>query len=213
MDLLWAWATVAAVGMAAVASPGPDFLIVARNSLAGGRSAGIATAFGIVTALCVHVGVGVLGLSLIFARSATAFAIAKYLGAAYLIFLGIQALWSARPGQASGLRHDDGSKPLGLANAYRTGVLTNLLNPKAALFFLALFTQVINPDTPIWVKSAFGLTIMLEALLWFSLTAAVLSTPKLRAAYSRIGHWLDRIAGAFFLALGVRLFLADAAET
>ncbi len=213
MDWIWAWATVAAVGMAAVASPGPDFLIVARNALRGGRSVGIATAFGIVTALSVHVSVGVLGLSLIFKRSATAFAIAKYAGAAYLIFLGLQALWSARPGQASGLRDEGDAPPLSLAGAYRTGVFTNLLNPKAALFFLALFTQVISPETPIWTKAVFGSTVMVEALLWFSLTAAVLSTPKLRDAYGRIGHWLDRIAGAFFLALGVRLFLSDTAET
>lgn len=205
------WAVVAGVGFAAVMSPGPDFLITARMALRGGRAAGIAAAVGIALALTAHVAVGVLGLSLLLVGSPAVFTAVKIAGAGYLLLIGVQAM-RAKPMKAEDARGLSEGGAVGVAQAFRMGVLTNLLNPKATLFFIALFTQVIAPGTPRAVKALFGGTVMAEALIWFTIVAVVLSTPRLRMAYWRVGHWFDRVAGALFAGLGLSLLFTRASD-
>lgn len=208
-------ALVAGVGLAAVLSPGPDFLITARNALKGGRAAGVATACGIALALTAHVAVGVFGLSLLLTQSATLFFAVKLAGAGYLLFIGVQAM-RARPMAAredEATPNDDAGAGLSLLQAFRMGVLTNLLNPKAMLFFIALFTQVIAAETPRVWKAVFGAAVMGEALLWFSIVALLLSTPRLRMAYWGVGHWIDRAAGLAFAGFGLGLLFTHVRET
>jgi threonine/homoserine/homoserine lactone efflux protein len=99
---------------------------------------------------------------------------------------------------------------MGAIAAFRLGFLTNVLNPKAPLYLLAAFTQVVHAGTPLPMLAVFGAEIALAALLWYVLLTAVLSHPRVRGPLAAAGRWIERIAGAVFIALGVRLALARA---
>ena len=208
------WLTVLVIGCFAVMSPGPNLLITLRNSLAHSRGAGVFTAVGLALGNCVHVAYCLVGIGLVIAQSIVLFTIIKWLGAAYLIFIGIQALRSRgpqvqMPGRASSLAARPALSPLA---AIRTGLLTSLLNPKVTLFFLALFTQVIEPQTPTAVQALYGATIVGLELTWYSAVALIVAQPRIKAAFFTAGRWIDRVTGALFIALGLRLAFTRAAE-
>jgi len=217
-----AWAMVAGINLVAILSPGPDFAITLRNTLAHGIRAGVLTAIGIACGLSVHVLYTLAGLSLVIAQSVVLFSIFKVLGAAYLIFIGVQALRS-RPAptptktgtgagpESAGLGAES-PPPMRARAALGSGFLTNVLNPKVALYFLALFTQVIDPGTSMTEKSLYGATMMLETALVFSSVALLFGQPPLRRAYRRAAHWIDRAVGVVFIGLGLRLAFARALD-
>ncbi|KAA5604726.1 LysE family translocator [Roseospira marina] len=198
---------VAGINLVAILSPGPDFAITLRNTLARGVRAGVLTALGIAAGLSVHVAYTLAGLSVVIAQSVVLFSIIKILGAAYLIWIGIQAL-RARPHEANAA--DAPETAMRAHAALLSGFLTNILNPKVAFYFLALFTQVIDPDTATAEKGLYGVTMMLEAALLFSTVALLFGQPMLRRAYRRAAHWIDRVVGVVFIGLGVRLAFAKA---
>jgi len=147
--------TVALVHLLAVASPGPDFAVVVRESVAQGRRAGSWTALGVGCGIFVHVAYSLLGIGLIVSQSIVLFNLFKWLAAAYLVYLGWRAL-RARP---MSLEAIDGANAAVARSAWRAfviGFVTNGLNPKATLFFLSLFTVVISPDTPLLVQAGYG---------------------------------------------------------
>jgi RhtB (resistance to homoserine/threonine) family protein len=200
--------TVALIHLLAVASPGPDFAIVVRESVAFGRRAGIFTALGVGAGIFVHVAYSLLGIGLIVSQSIVLFNALKWLAAAYLLYIGIKAL-RAKPA-------DPASAELGLEQAVRapraafaTGFVTNGLNPKATLFFLSLFTVVIDPHTPLAVQAGYGIYLALATALWFCLVAMLFSQPRVRAGFSRLGHWFDRLMGAVLVGLGIKLAFSE----
>lgn len=200
--------TVAVVGGLAVVSPGPDFLIVTRNSLLYSKHVGLATALGIACGNICWIAASVFGLSLIIARTVFLFNAIKLLGAAYLIYLGLRALWSTRNKSAPAIHPAHpfpARKALSLPAAYRMGFLTNLLNPKCALFFMSFFSIVITSSTPVFVQCAYGLEVMLIAISWFSLLATVLSVKSVRGVFQRVTTWLNRLTGAILIALGLKV--------
>ncbi|WP_299444172.1 LysE family transporter [uncultured Rhodospira sp.] len=205
-----AWAMVAGINILAILSPGPDFAITLRNTLARGIRAGVLTALGIACGLSVHVLYTLAGLSVVIAQSAVVFTLFKVLGAAYLIWIGAQAL-RAQPRGESDPSADTAPAMRGRA-AFLSGFLTNVLNPKVALYFLALFTQVIDPETSLTEKSLYGATMMLETALVFSTIALLVGQPPMRRAYQRAAHWIDRVVGVVFVGLGLRLAFARAIE-
>ena len=147
--------TVALIHLLAVASPGPDFAVVVRESVTHGRRAGMFTAFGVGTAIFVHVGYSLLGIGIIVSQSIVLFNALKWLAAAYLLYIGIKAL-RAKPADPAALA---ASLPVGertARGAFTSGFVTNGLNPKATLFFLSLFTVVINPHTPLSIQAGYG---------------------------------------------------------
>ncbi|MBI3886054.1 MAG: LysE family transporter [Opitutae bacterium] len=195
------FATVAVAHALAVASPGPDFAIVLKQSLAHGRRTAVWTSVGIGCALSVHLGYCILGLGFLLARSPVALAAVKYLGAAYLAWIGVQALRApARTGDVDLA----GGAPTDRA-AWRTGFLVNLLNPKAALFFIALFSVAISPATPKRVQAGYGLWMVLSTMAWFSLVAFVFTRAEVRRRFLRHGHWIDRALGVVFLSFAAGL--------
>ncbi|WP_371921247.1 LysE family translocator, partial [Pseudomonas sp. HMWF006] len=140
--------TVALIHLLAVASPGPDFAVVVRESVTHGRRAGTWTALGVGTAIFLHVGYSLLGIGLIVSQSIMLFNALKWAAAAYLLYIGFKAL-RAQPAKTV---TDDLHKEAGVRTArgaFTSGFVTNGLNPKATLFFLSLFTVVINPHTPL----------------------------------------------------------------
>jgi len=200
--------TVALVHLLAVASPGPDFAVVVRESVAQGRRAGSWTALGVGCGIFVHVAYSLLGIGLIVSQSIVLFNLFKWLAAAYLVDLGWRAL-RARP---MNLEAIDGTNAPVARSAWRAfviGFVTNGLNPKATLFFLSLFTVVISPDTPLLVQAGYGLYLAGATALWFLLVAWLFSRGRVRAGFARMGHWFDRLTGAVLIGLGARLALSE----
>nr|WP_242630775.1 LysE family transporter [Stutzerimonas stutzeri] len=200
--------TVALVHLLAVASPGPDFAVVVRESVAQGRRAGSWTALGVGCGIFVHVAYSLLGIGLIVSQSIVLFNLFKWLATAYLVYLGWRAL-RARP---MNLEAIDGTNAPVARSAWRAfviGFVTNGLNPKATLFFLSLFTVVISPDTPLLVQAGYGLYLAGATALWFLLVAWLFSRGRVRAGFARMGHWFDRLTGAVLIGLGARLALSE----
>lgn len=200
--------TVALIHLLAVASPGPDFAVVVRESVMHGRRTGTWTALGVGSAIFVHVGYSLLGIGLIVSQSIVAFNLLKWLAAAYLLYIGVKAL-RARPAAAGATVVAHGELPRSARQAYVAGFMTNGLNPKATLFFLSLFTVVISPHTPLWVQAGYGLYLALATAAWFCLVARMFSQARVRAGFARMGHWFDRAMGAVLVALGVKIALTE----
>lgn len=209
-EILVNWLLLVTVFSVAVVSPGPDFVMVIRNSVLQGRKAGLMTALGLGLGVIVHVTYTIAGLAALISKSIFLFNVLKYAGAAYLIYVGVKAL------RSRGMASDTGTEEktalsMTASQALRSGFITNLLNPKATMFFLALFSQIIDPSYSIGIQSIFGLTCALMVMAWFSIVAVVLTTPSIKARFMRASKWIDRTCGAFFIALGVRLAMTTRA--
>jgi RhtB (resistance to homoserine/threonine) family protein len=211
-DLWLEFSKVAVAHVLAVASPGPDFALVLRQSLAHGRRTALWTSVGVGTAILVHASYSLLGLGLLLRGSAAWFTAVKFAGAAYLTWLGVQAL-RARPRPHPG--NDSAVGALGMtanalpaSRAFLAGFLTNALNPKATLFFISLFALVVSPQTPKLVQAAYGAWMAVATTGWFCLVAMMFTRSEVRHVYLRHGHWIDRALGIIFLAFAASLALA-----
>jgi len=180
-------------------TPGPDMLFVAGTSAARGRRAGVLAALGVGLGCTFHIALAVLGLAALLATSALAFALVKWLGAAYLVWTGLTML-RARPGAASAA-----PPPKGRA-VFWQGALTNALNPKVALFFLAFLPQFVgagaHAGTFVWLGTLFTISGTAVNVI-VALAAGTLA--RRLASGSGAGPWLQRVAGALFVGLGVKL--------
>lgn len=193
-----------AAGILLNLTPGPDTLYILGRSIAQGREAGIASALGISVGSIFHTCAAALGLSAILATSALAFGTIKLLGGAYLIFLGIKMILDRR-------------KQLSLPSkfrrrttlaAFRQGILTNILNPKVALFFLAFLPQFIDPGSNAKIAAfiVLGLTFVTTGTIWCLILAWFASALSERLRENEtITQWLNRTAGALFVFLGIRM--------
>jgi threonine/homoserine/homoserine lactone efflux protein len=196
---------VAIMHLLAVASPGPDFAIVLRQSLLHGRRTGVWTAIGIGSAICLHVTYSLCGLGLLLRGSPAAFKVLRFSGAAYLAWLGLRAL---RAAPLAAVAADPAEPPAEAPRpraAWATGFLTNALNPKVALFLIFLFAAVISPRAPVAARVLYGGWISLTTMGWFALVASVFAQEAPRRAYLRCGHWIDRALGIVFLGFAASL--------
>ena len=211
MEQYWGeFLKVAVAHLLAVASPGPDFAIVLRQSVTSGRRPAIWTSLGIGTAILLHVSYSLLGLGLLGRGSTVWFNVVKYVGAAYIAWLGLQSLL-ARPVVVEGAPHDQCLAPgEGRARgAYLTGFLTCALNPKASLFFISLFAMVVDPRTPKLIQTAYGIWMALMTAAWFSFVSVLFTQEPVRLRFLRHGYWIDRALGVVFLALAISLALSS----
>lgn len=206
--------TVAVAHLLAVASPGPDLAIITHLSLRHGRQAARWAAWGIGTGILVHCAYAVAGLGWLMREGAALTAIIQVLGALYLLYLGVLGM-RARPQPLTPEPEAPGGLTVQIfraGRAFRTGFLTNVLNPKATLFFLALFTVVVSPATPTAVLLIYALWLSLATALWFLLVGHLLSHPKLQRRLTSSAHWIDRSMGLILILLGLKL-LADGYTT
>src|SRR5205823_1700110 len=190
-----------AAGILLNLTPGPDTVYILGRSVAQGREAGVASALGICVGSIFHTCAAALGLSAILATSAVAFGAIKLLGGAYLIFLGAKMLLDRR----RYLSLPSNFHRRTTAAAFRQGVLTNVLNPKVALFFLAFLPQFIEPASNMKVLAflALGLTFVTTGTVWCLILAWFASTFSERLRRNEtIGQWLNRAAGALFVFMG-----------
>lgn len=186
-------------------SPGADFVMITRNSLVYGRRAGVYSALGVGLAIWIHVAYSIAGVALLIAQSVVLFTVIKYIGAAYLIYLGYQSL-RAKHHIALDLAHKAApSKALSACSALRQGFITNALNPKTTLFFLSIFTQLVSADTPVAIQLVYGLIISLAHLLWFVLVAMFFSHFAFVHALQRYQRLIEKTLGVILIGLGVRV--------
>ena len=197
-----------ATAVVLVLTPGQDTFFILGRSLAGGRREGIAAALGITAGSIVHTLLAALGLSALLATSPYAFMAVKFAGAAYLIYIGVRALLA----RASGLPGDTGKSGAdGGWSAFRQGVITNILNPKVALFFLALMPQFISATSTTKVAAflVLGVSFMSLGLVWCVILAV--AAASLRGMFLRrpsMANVLNKVAGSMFIGLGLRLATA-----
>jgi RhtB (resistance to homoserine/threonine) family protein len=197
------FAKVAVAHLLAVASPGPDFAIVLKQSLTRGRPAALWTSLGVGTAILLHVAYSLLGFGLLLKSSAPWFNALKFAGAAYIGWLGIQSL-RARPREADAVLQA-GTQEETTRGAFATGFLTNALNVKATLFFISLFVMVISPHTPKLVQAGYGLWMAVATAGWFCLVSILFTHANVRRRFLRHGHWIDRALGVVFLSFAISL--------
>ena len=198
---------VAGIHILAVMSPGPDFAMVLRNSLVYSRRVGILAAVGLGLGILLHVTYSLLGIGLIISQSVLLFNVIKLLGAAYLIYVGVKSLLAKKPAADKFTEAIQKNEDISNFAAIRLGFLTNALNPKATLFFLALFTQVISPNTSIFTKALYGIEMSVATFAWFAVVALLLTHPRINKAFAGIKHPLERVFGEVLIALGVEVAL------
>ncbi|CAD5108702.1 LysE family translocator [Zestomonas carbonaria] len=192
-------------------APGPDSLLVMTRSATQGWRAGSSAALGIAGGTCVHILAAALGLSALLATSATAFTVVKLVGAAYLLYLGMSLLLK-KPAQATPLAAPDTAATCDYRRVFLQGFLTNALNPKVALFFLAFVPQFIAPDAADKTLAflLLGSIFNINSLLWCLLLAFTIAFARDRLRPGpTIGCWLNRAIGGLFVALGIKLALAQ----
>ena len=208
MEDFWLnWILLMGIFGMALASPGPDFVIAVRNSVLYSRFIGLCTAIGFALGVCVHVAYTLFGIAAIISQSVILFNILKYAGAAYLLYIGIQSLRSRGFQEENQTVETKKSTAMSPFQALWSGFLTNVLNPKATLFFLAIFSQFIGPETSIAAQLIYGGTCVVMTGLWFSIVAVVLTNPQIKSIFLRFTKWIDRVCGGLLIALGIKLAL------
>lgn len=183
----------------AVMSPGPDFAMVVRQTLAQGSRAGVWTAIGIGSGIGFHVTWALFGLGWIVERYPAALEALRYAGAAFLLWMGVGAL-RARPSVG---HQAVAAEPVHSRRHFLIGLVTNLLNPKAMLFFVALCSVIVSQHAGVPLRLALGAWICGTTMAWFSLVAWSLGHPALRERLQAQAHWIDRAMGAVLVALGL----------
>jgi threonine/homoserine/homoserine lactone efflux protein len=187
-----------------VVTPGPDMAFVLGQTLAGGARRGWAATAGVYAGVLVHIGLAAAGVAALVAAHPALFAALRLAGAAYLVHLGIQGLRAAfRPAGAA----PAAAVARGLGAAFRQGFVTNLLNPKVGLFFLAFVPLFVDPArSPPWLQMlVLGPMLPLMAVPFYAVLIATAARLAGRVRGGAAGRWLDGAAGALFLGLGLRL--------
>lgn len=208
MDTSTYWFVFISAALAINLAPGPDLIYILSKSIAQGKKVGVASSMGIWTGAMVHVLAASLGLSTILATSATAFSIVKYIGAGYLVYMGIQTLFS----KTSVINTNEESvcvkKDVSFLKAFRQGVLVDILNPKAAIFFMAFLPQFVRPELGHSSAQIFILGILviviampIELCAVFTASSAVGFLKKKPSA----SFIMDKMLGSVLLGLGLKL--------
>jgi RhtB (resistance to homoserine/threonine) family protein len=202
--------TIAIIALLAAVSPGPDFVVVTKNALSRSRGHALSCTLGVCLGILFHSSYCVMGLALLIAQSVLLFTFIKYLGALYLIYIGIKNLYvkDSLPEPQKSLK----KSPLAMQDktrwhAFGEGFLANVLNPKCTIFMLSIFTVVISPQTGTWMKLGYGLEIMLIALLWFCFLSISITLSPIQKKLSQAQKSISRFTGLVLIALGIRVAL------
>lgn len=195
--------TLAGVMLVGAMSPGPDFVLVVRNSLTAGKTTGVFCALGIGAGVLVWAVAAAVGVAGLLAASATLFSLVKLCGAVYLIYLGVRALLSAASQRIDGLELETGA---GLRrSAFFQGLVTNLLNPKTAVFFVALLPQFLPREATLVSVVELCLLTATVTVSWFMVLAVSVGTLRNTLVRPRIRRVIDAVTGTFLVGLGARI--------
>lgn len=200
---------LAIVHFLAVVAPGPDFAVTIRQSVRFGRWVGICTALGIGAGISVHVLYTVLGVGALMHTTPWLLTVAKVVGGTYILYLGVSLVRSQpKPVLEGDKVAEEPIVEQTLLKAFTTGFLTNATNPKATLFFLAIFTTLISATTPLKIQALYGVWMCFVNALWFVIVAQFFSSPKVRLLFMRMGHWFERTMGVVLILFAGRLMLS-----
>ncbi|CAG9428058.1 LysE family translocator [Providencia alcalifaciens] len=196
-------ATIAALGMI---SPGPDFFLIIKNAARYQRSAAMMTALGIIVAIALHMSYCVAGLAVLITTTPWLFNILKYAGAAYLIWIGIKSLMPQKASKMdlTASQHEH----VTFKKAFMQGFLCNVLNPKATLFFLAIFTQVLNVDSTFSEKLWFAFIIWGLAVIYWPILVCLIQSAPVRKGLAKVQKYVDKVLGVVLVAFGIRVALS-----
>lgn len=192
-------------------TPGLDTALVIKNTSRSGAKDGCVTSFGICSGLFIHAGFSAVGISAILLQSAQLFQVMKWIGAAYLIWLGFNALMATYRGvKGLSVAQDSGHREFKMMRSLREGFLSNVLNPKTAVFYLAFLPQFIDPNHSLFIQSFIMAGIhFIIAMVWqCGLSIAINSAQKL-VKNSSILTWMEGLTGSVLIALGIKLILDD----
>lgn len=198
--------TVTWIHLLAVISPGPDFIMIIKNALLYSRKTGIWTAVWLGLGIAVHILYCITGLAFIISQSILVFNIIKLLGASYLIYLGVKSIFSRSSKIETQIVQT--RTEISRWKAIKIWFLTNILNPKATLFFLSLFTLVISPETPSWVLMTLSIIMIVNTILWFSVVATLFSHKRIRGVFEHFQGIFNKILGSLLVGLWIKVALS-----
>ncbi|MEH6907561.1 LysE family translocator [Neobacillus drentensis] len=189
--------------------PGPDTAIVTKNTISVGKSGGFKAALGTCCALCIHTSAATLGLSAIIMESALLFSVLKYVGAVYLLYLGIKALWSLKKnGETAASVEVNTKKQLKNTSCFKQGFFTNLLNPKVAVFFLTFLPQFVESGSNTFFPFLImGITYILLTAVWFLLYVSFINRISAFMKRPKTKKIIEGITGTILIGFGIKLAL------
>ena len=192
-----------AVDLAAAMSPGPNFVLVSQSAVDRDRRTALAVVAGFALSNLLWCVAVMLGLAALFRVVPQIYAAIRIVGGLYLIFLGIQLWWKSDKVIFGKSASDSGS----LVRAFVRGTLTNLTNPKSAVYFASIFVLFIQPGTPVWVQWVAVAIVIADTLIWYGFVALLLSARRVQIWYRKVARTVDRLAGTLMIAFGSRLVI------
>ena len=205
-DLYVQFISIAIIHIFAVMSPGPDFAIIVKQSITRGRRAALAASLGIGTGIIGHIALCMFGLSMLIAESDFLFSLIKILGAGYLIYVGTMSIVNRTDMQD--IEDEVLSKPSGL-ESFKLGLLTNILNPKATLFFLSLYAIIITDQTTIQIQALYGIWMAVVTALWFSFLSIALTNKAVLKRIQSISSKVQVGTGLVLIIFAVKLLFSN----
>jgi len=188
-------------------SPGPDFVFISQQALGQGRRIGLISSLGVALGLGIHIAYSVLGMAALIASAAWLLTAVKIIGGAYLIYLGYKGIRAKAKGEITEIRTAQAA-PQSAKTALIKGFLCNVLNPKAPVYFVSIFTIVLSPTMPTWQLAVYGAWMMVLQFAWFALVTFLLSMPAINQRFQKAGHWIDRVLGVAMTALGIKVIVS-----
>lgn len=202
MELIHGLLVITTLHVFAIVSPGPEFLLISRQTLEHGKKIGLFCVLGSLMGSIIHIGYSSFGLAQVLSQSKNALLFIQWAGGSYLIYLGLGAM------RAKAKQAQDRQAPHLLeksSQSWRKGFLCNLLNPKAILYYPAIFTFVLSSDISNGEITIYGLWMMSIHALWFTFVVLILSKPRINQLYGQYSHWIDRILGVAMVLLGLKV--------
>jgi len=202
------WLSLVTICILGALSPGPSLAVVIKNTLAGGAQQGYATAISHGLGVALYAAITATGIAVIIVQSPMLFTVIQYAGALFLVYLGIKALMSKK--QTLSLEGEEVSnQPTSVqVNGWRDGFLVAFLNPKLAIFFLALFSQFVDANASYQQKVIMTLTVGSIDALWYAIVAYSLSRGPILKKLKRNSHIIDRVTGGFLIMLAARVVVS-----
>lgn len=190
--------------------PGPDTAIATKNTVTSGKAGGLKTVIGICCSLLIHTSAAVLGLSAIILKSALLFSVLKYVGAVYLIYLGIRTLWSLKKKELTASLEMNTKSKVVSTSCFKQGFITNLLNPKVAILFLTFFSQFVEPESNSFLPFIImGITYTVLTALWSILYVCLINHISAFMKKPKTQNIIEGITGTILICFGIRLFIEN----
>ena len=204
-DLYLQFISIATIHLFAVMSPGPDFIIIVRQSISSGRRSALMTSLGIGIGILMHITLCIFGLGMIIKESDLLFKAIQIIGSLYLAYLGVISIISKDSYNNSNYKDKLHFNAL---QSFKLGFLTNILNPKATLFFLSLYTMIIANNTPFQFQILFGLWMSLATGLWFAFLSLILTNKSILPKIEFMTTKIQRITGIILIIFSIKLLFS-----